>query len=126
MQTQLKTNRLLNIVKFLVAIPVILIFTLMTKVFSFYGVEFLAVGAFLVFLIWNFRVVSKGCFESGDADYTAKVSVNSFGHKKIMLSSNKEKLVERFSTIGEELIVKFGQLEVRLERLGKDDPVFTI
>ena len=126
MQTQLKTNRLLNIVKFLVAIPVILIVTLMTKVFSFYGAEFLAVGAFLVFLLWNFRVVYKGCLKSGDVDYTARVSVNVFGHKNILLTSSNENLVKSISTKREELEVKLGQLDVRLERLGKEDPVFTI
>lgn len=126
MQAQLKTNKLLNIFKFIVTIPVILIVSLMTKVFSFYGLEFLAVGVFLVVLLWNYRIVYRGSLSKGKADCHAKVSVNVFGHKNIRLSSNNEKLVERFSTKSGEFKVKFGQLEVSLERLSRDDPTITI
>lgn len=76
-------------------------------------------------LLWNFRVVYKGGLKNRDTDYTARVSVNVFGHKKLCLDPIT-KTSKSFATKQEELTVKFGQLNVRLERLDKDDPVFKI
>ena len=93
-----KTNVLINILKLLVALPIILVNALLIKIFDFYGIEYLITCVIYILIFWFFRVNRYKSEELNEGLINISISSNLFGHKVVKVKLKKLGINDSFRT----------------------------
>lgn len=115
---ELQTQPIINVIRLIAAIPLILVVSIIFKIFSFYGLEFLLMGFLLSVLLWNFKIKYSAKGEFKEHVFYLTVKHNMFGHKNIVLKSKILDESEKYKTKEDTFDLQNEKLSLKLKLLG--------
>lgn len=111
---KLKTNKFLNIIKLLLAFPVLVILGITAKVISFYYLELLMLTVIFLSILWFYRITYSIKQKVEDGGLTIRVSYNIFNFKFIKISIAQDGKEYSYTSRTQEVTEVFTKPELSL------------
>lgn len=92
---RLETNSILNVLKFILTFPLIVILGVLAKIIDFYYIEIPLLFVTLIVALWFYRVSYKVKFKLDGFEACLKIKYNVFNYKFItlMVTDSQEKFI---------------------------------